>query len=110
MSNGCHFKLVEAKTRYWHWVFYSNGKPIAASAKAGKSQKNVADTIRLIMEGAADAAIQIAPMKLDEHVEANEAADAKNRDAESPEIVPDMATLPDDTPPQSIPATEAVEG
>ena len=109
MSNGCHFKLVEAKTRYWHWVFYSNGKPIAASAKAGKSQKNVADTIRLIMEGAADATIQVAPMKLDEHVEANEAADGELLDAEPTSNDGEPLSNLDDEQ-QSLTEPEAVEG
>ncbi len=102
MSNKCKFKLVEARNRYWHWVFYSNGKPIAASAKAGKSQKNVADAIRVVMEGAADATIEVAPMKLDEHMEAQEAGPG-----ELPHTEPTNEATQEE---QSLPAAEAVEG
>ena len=103
MSRKCHFKIVEAKTRYWHWVFYCDGKPIAASAKSGKSQKQVADSLRIVMEGAANAGIQIAPMKLDEHVEAKLA-----EEGQLPATANDGE--PQSNEGQSLPAAEAVEG
>jgi len=103
-----HFKLVETRSRYWHWVMYCDGKAIAASAKALKSQREIATQIKLIQQGAAKATLKIAPMKLDEHMEKKAAMDKEedvSEAVETTEVVDDAEHTG-----QSLPANEAVEG